>query len=308
LRKHFGADFVPPPEWERFLSVVDASYGAADEDRALLERSMEISSQELVDRNASLKGREAELKDAYERLKTVDAQRVQFFNNAAHELGTPLTPILIQLHMLRAELDGAEGSQARKLDVVERNMKRLQNLARDILDAAKLQGARIELRTEAVDVGAAAYEAIEGFQGLAAEKGVRLGLSADGSFVALADRHRVDQVLYNLLSNALKFTPAGGDVQVSLQACGRTVQVEVRDTGRGIPEDGMGRLFQPFSQVHETTPGTEGTGLGLYVSRGIVEAMGGSMGCESEGTGRGSCFHFDLPARHADAGSAEAAI
>jgi signal transduction histidine kinase len=127
----------------------------------------------------------------------------------------------------------------------------------------------------------------------AAQRQVTLSWAGAKQAPLEADAGRLTQVLFNLVSNAVKFTPAGGHVQVEVEADGGAVRVCVRDSGAGLTAEQMGRLFQPFSQVHDGSFG--GTGLGLYISKGIVELHGGRIWCQSDGPGLGSSFAFEIP-------------
>ncbi|MCA1819117.1 MAG: HAMP domain-containing histidine kinase, partial [Halobacteriales archaeon] len=139
----------------------------------------------------------------------------------------------------------------------------------------------------------------ESFQESAHERGVTLTVRASGPVPVEADHERLAQVLSNLLTNALKFTPAGGAVTLRVGAGpGGGAEVAVEDSGRGLTADEAARLFQPFSQVHDPGEVKEpGTGLGLYICKGIVEAHGGRIQVKSAGRAHGSTFTFELPAR-----------
>ncbi len=249
------------------------------------------------------KAAEAQLAAAFDRLQQVDRERMQFLNNAAHELATPLTPIKLQMRVL--SLDGALTQSHRKAaDILERNFERLSHLVKDLLDAARLQATSLKLHAQPTDLRDVVYQSIETYLPAASDAGVNLDVDGEPPEVlASVDPGRVGQVLDNLLSNAIKFTPRGGRVVVSLDrdSSNRPV-VRVTDTGAGMRPQDLDRLFRPFSQVHDTMQKTVGgTGLGLYVSRGIIEAHGGAIHAESAGLGKGSTFWFHLPAPDAPA-------
>ena len=251
-------------------------------------------------KRAQREARQRELLQAeHDRLKAIDAMKGQFINNAAHELGTPLTPIKVQAHLLRTgTLGPLNERQQRAVDVLERNVQHLGVMVRDLLDASRLQSGSMRLDRRAADVSTLLRHALESYEEAAGEAGVRLSCECEKDLVAEVDAPRVNQVLLNLLGNALKFTPRGGSVTLRARRDGDALRVEVDDTGGGIPPEDQARLFQPFSQVHDKMQRTRsGAGLGLFISRGIVEAHGGRIWCESEGAGRGSRFAFTLPAR-----------
>jgi signal transduction histidine kinase len=237
--------------------------------------------------------REAEL----ETLRKMNAFKTQLLNTAAHELNTPLTPLRLQLHLLKAESMGSLNErQTKAVALLDRNVTRLSSLVGEILEVARLQSGRVRLNPTVVEVDAVVDEVIESFNETARKVGVGLAFEGTPGLNAQADRNRFTQVLFNLVSNALKFTPAGGSVTVDAHRKNGHIEVEVRDTGLGLSDEQMARLFQPFSQVHDpmAVPAT-GTGLGLYICKGLVEAQGGTISVRSPGPGRGCTFTFTLP-------------
>jgi signal transduction histidine kinase len=239
--------------------------------------------------------REAEL----ETLRKMNAFKTQFLNTAAHELNTPLTPLRLQLHLLKAgSMGGLNDRQSKAISLLDRNVTRLSGLVGEILEVARLQSGRVRLTPTVVEVDAVVDEVIESFNETARKVGVGLAFEGTPGLHVHADRNRFTQVLFNLVSNALKFTPAGGSVTVDARRApgSDSVELQVRDTGLGLTDDQMARLFQPFSQVHDpmAVPAT-GTGLGLYICRGLLEAQGGRISVKSAGPGRGSTFSFTLP-------------
>lgn len=232
-----------------------------------------------------------------ERLKEMDSFKTQFINTAAHELGTPLTPIRLQLNLLRHKNEAdLTQSQRRSLDVLERNVERLITLVKDILEGARLQANRLGIERDAMDLNRVVLEAVESFHEMARSHRVALDTNLEPNLVVYADAKRVTQVLFNFLSNAMKFTPAGGRVTVRTKRVNRMGVVEVADTGIGIEREEIDRLFRPFTQVHDTMQHTKGgTGLGLYISKGIIELHGGRIWAESPGPGLGSTFGFAIP-------------
>ncbi|HET6398488.1 MAG TPA: CHASE domain-containing protein, partial [Candidatus Thermoplasmatota archaeon] len=232
-----------------------------------------------------------------EQLEENERFRAQFLNVSAHELATPLTPIALQIHMLRRAPPEATLAQYEKgIQVIERGFQRLSRLVRDILDSARVQGERLQLRPERVDVARVVADAVDAFREPAGARGLRLVHERAPPCEAVVDAGRIQQVLDNLLTNALKFTPEGGRVTVEVRPEPDEVEVVVRDTGAGLDADQVQRLFLPFSQVHDPMQVTErGTGLGLYISRGIIEQHGGRIWVRSAGRGRGSEFGFRIP-------------
>jgi PAS domain S-box-containing protein len=238
-----------------------------------------------------------ELQAANERLREMDRLKTQFINNAAHELGTPLTPIKIQALLLNTgKLGPLSEPQRKSVRVLSRNVDQLGLLLRDVLDSARVQAGRLNVSLVPVELDRVVQEAVESFQEPAADQGVALTIEAEPGVIIHADAPRLNQVFFNLLRNALKFTPSGGRVEVTVSRRDGQAVVEVRDTGCGIRPEDIGRLFQPFSQVHDKMQMTQsGTGLGLYISHGIVESHGGAIACESAGLGTGATFRVTLP-------------
>jgi PAS domain S-box-containing protein len=241
----------------------------------------------------------ADLKAAYGRLQEVDRTRIQFLNTAAHELGTPLTPMRIQIGLLKSRLGPRTAPEERKtLEILDRNVERMARLVGDLLDSARLQTGNLRNVPKPMDLAAVARAAVEAYQDMANAARIALACKTDGAQPCVADPARIGQAIDNLLSNALKFTPAGGQVEVAVHAAGSDARLAVRDTGIGMREEAIPKLFQPFSQVHDTMQITQpGSGLGLYISRGILTANGGRIGAESPGLGKGSTFWFTLPRR-----------
>ncbi|HET6398161.1 MAG TPA: GAF domain-containing sensor histidine kinase, partial [Candidatus Thermoplasmatota archaeon] len=268
----------------------DALRGAA----GLLAAAVERRNAEAAARGAF--ARELEV----ERLRERDEFRRRFVNTAAHEINTPLTPILLQLHSLSASGEELPERARRTFEVVHRNLKRLASLAQDLLDVARLESGRIQVRREPVRLDEVAREAADTHAAQAAEAGVRLECRLDGPLLVSGDGTRLAQVVSNLLSNAMKATSRGGRVVVrGVQEDGRCGLV-VEDDGHGFAAEDRPRLFQPFSRIHaaEGNP-RPGTGLGLYICRTIVEAHGGTIEAESPGPGAGAAFRFLLPVKAA---------
>ncbi|HLF16037.1 MAG TPA: PAS domain-containing protein [Candidatus Thermoplasmatota archaeon] len=230
-------------------------------------------------------------------LKEQSEFKTQFLNMAAHELATPITPIKLQLAMLRNRPD-IPTVERDGLAVLDRNLGRLGSLVQDLLEAARLQGGRMRLAAKPLPLRRLAADLQATFAEKARLEGVSLAIEAE-EVEMVADEARLQQVLTNLLHNAIKFTPAGGSVRLVGRRAGDNVEIRITDTGAGLEPDQVSRLFEPFSQVHDpaVVPAQSkgGTGLGLYISRGIIERHGGRIGVESAGRGMGSTFWFQIP-------------
>lgn len=239
----------------------------------------------------------AQLQDI-ENLLEVNRVRTQFMNTAAHELSTPLTPIKIELRLLATPAVDADPARRRQaLAIVGRNVERLSLLVQDLLDGARLQASHLALQRTPVDLAGVVQDAVRTHHGLAAQNHVRLEAHSTPGLWVDGDPRRLAQVLDNLVSNAVKFTSPGGRIDVGAQRASGGVAVRIVDTGVGLRPEDIRRLFQPFSQVHDTMQRTRaGSGLGLYIAKGLVEAHGGNIGVESDGLGKGATFWFVLPA------------
>jgi PAS domain S-box-containing protein len=236
-----------------------------------------------------------EAERAREDAERANRAKSEFLSRMSHELRTPLNAILGFGQLL--EMDGLEPQHQESVEQILKGGKHLLDLINEVLDIARIESGRMTLSLEPVVLADALSEAIGLIQPLAAEQGIELkaedARSAD-SYVR-ADRQRLKQVLLNLLSNAVKYNRSGGRVIVRcLEVQGEGLRVEVSDQGAGIPREMMDRLFVPFERLGAEGTGVEGTGLGLALSKGLTEAMGGSLGMTSI-PGQGSTFFVELP-------------
>lgn len=229
-----------------------------------------------------------------ERLRRTDRFRSEFINSTAHELATPLTPLLLNLSTLRPAVTGEAGQRA--LAKAERSAERLRKVVGDMVAAADLQARAIVLDRQRLDLAAALPSAAARHADAAQRAQVRLECEAGPPLWVLADPVRLQAVLDHLLANALKFTPAGGSVRLSAHVAEGQARVEVSDTGIGLSAAHIQELWRPYGQAHDKSQRTDsGAGLGLYVVKGIVELHKGEVGVSSPGPGKGSTFWFTLP-------------
>ena len=229
-----------------------------------------------------------------------EAERLkdEFFTLVSHELRTPLASIIGYLEVLR-EGEDAEPlepeDRRRFLGILERNARRLERLVGDLLFVASLEEGTLRLDVSTVDLARLAEEAVEVATPMAERRGIRLRLETDSFEPCRGDPGRLGQALDNLISNALKFTPEDGRVDVRLARRGELAALEVSDTGVGIPAAEQQLLFERFFRASSATEaGIPGVGLGLTVVKAIVEAHGGSIAVESA-RGRGATFRVELP-------------
>ncbi|WP_437317759.1 GAF domain-containing sensor histidine kinase [Sorangium sp. So ce385] len=263
----------------------DLPYGV--EDRALAED---------LGRRAALAIDNARL---YESAQRAIRAREELVAVVSHDLKSPLATIVMNTSLLRRKLPSSdEAAELRRpVERIQKSADRMNRLIRDLLDLAKLEGGHISVQPVPHDVAVLLGDALELLREEAAEKSLRLELGVElGVERALCDRERILQVIANIVGNAIKFTPAGGEVAVRAEPWGREVRVSVRDTGPGIPEDQRARIFERYWQAKETAH--KGTGLGLSIAKALVEVHGGRIWVESK-VGEGSTFFFTLPTAEA---------
>lgn len=239
-----------------------------------------------------------ELSHAHTQLHEQERAKTRFINVAAHELNTPLTPVMLQLHLLRSGRHAIQDpEQQRMVQLLERNLERMKGLVHEMLDVARLEAGRLALRIEVFDLNDALRATIDDFTPVAQSRRIGLDLQVPGPLPVTTDRRRVEQVLSNLVSNAVRLTPTGGSVTVSASAEPEGTVVHVRDTGVGLTRDQIESLFQPFSRVHDEATAGTGSGLGLYICQGLMQEMGGRIRVTSAGPGEGAEFSVLLPPR-----------
>jgi PAS domain S-box-containing protein len=228
--------------------------------------------------------------------RELDRLREAFVGNVSHELRTPLTSISGYLELIETGPDPLTAEQATFLDVISRNASRLQEIVNDLLFVAQLDAGRLSLEHAETDIGELAGRAVEAARPAAEAKRLSLTLERSGSARISGDASRLEQVLDNLISNAIKFTPADGSVRVAVEPRNGEAVVCVSDTGMGIPTNEQSRLFERF--FRSSTASSEripGTGLGLAITRAIVEGHEGTISVESA-VGKGTSFTVTLPA------------
>ena len=237
-----------------------------------------------------------------EQLRGANKAKDEFFSTLSHELRTPLTPILGWAHLLKP-FAGLDPLLAQGVDTIERNAKQLSELIKDLLDLTRIISNKIELELESTDLAALVKTTVAQMLPQAEARGITVELSLpDEPIVGAVDPMRVQQIISNLLGNAVKFTPEGGRASVVLKrdAGGPGVPasavIEVIDTGIGIDFEFLPFIFERFTQAHEGIDRRfGGLGLGLAITRAIVELHGGKVTAQSEGPGRGSTFTVRLP-------------
>jgi signal transduction histidine kinase len=237
---------------------------------------------------------DANLMDERTDADTVVATRDDFLANVSHDLRSLLAGLSLSAQLLLDKAPaGPGGDLTRKCaGTSQRLVARMSRLVNDLLDVTSIDAGKVALLIEESDVGDVLRDTVDAFEPLAAAKGISLTAEAElPPCVGRFDSGRILEVLANLVSNALKFTSSGGQVSIRVARDGNELRFAVKDTGIGIPEDALQGVFDRFKQVAKDR---RGLGLGLYISKGIVEAHGGRMWGESQ-LGAGSTFHFAIP-------------
>jgi signal transduction histidine kinase len=238
-----------------------------------------------------------ELQRLYRELETASRHKSEFLANMSHELRTPLNAIIGFSQVLRDGLFGeVNAKQQEYLEDILTSGNHLLALINDVLDLSKVEAGQVQLELAPFSLEDALERGVSMVREQATKNGVQVTLHANGGLdVVTGDERRVRQVIFNLLSNAVKFTSEGGSVDVTATQGKGEVRVSVADTGPGIADDDLGRIFEEFQQTEAGARQHEGTGLGLALSRRFVEMHGGRIWCDSE-IGKGSTFVFTLPA------------
>jgi signal transduction histidine kinase len=264
---------------------------------------LNVSNQKLYSKTAELKGTNEsliesnkKLESANKQLESHDKMQKDFINVAAHELRTPIQPILGLAQVLRSRRDKDNNNSKEMaeevylLDVMIRNARRLQRLAEDILDVTKIESHSLILRKERFNLIDLMSEVIQDIRNQINNGKVKLIHQFDKDFIFVeADRSRISQVVYNLLSNSLKFTEEG-TISVVVEEKDSHATISIKDAGTGIDSEIFPRLFSKFA-----SKSFEGTGLGLFISKSIIEDHGGKIWAENNVDGKGATFSFSLP-------------
>lgn len=256
-------------------------------------------------RTVDLQHANKDLEDANQKLKQQDQMQREFINIAAHELRTPIQPIIVTTELLgiSPEVKEDEAEQVVEvtkgdLSIIARNAKRLERLSSDILDVIRIESSSFRLEKQEFDLGMLVKQAVEDSRRQATE-GVEIRLANDQHISVFADKQRITQVLSNLLNNAIRFTKPQGTIYVAVQTIqgkdeNNQVKVTVTDTGSGIDRAVLPRLFTKFSS---TVKADSGTGLGLYICKSIIDAHGGLIWGENNPNNKGAAFGFIIPTK-----------
>ncbi|MCM2340030.1 sensor histidine kinase [Rhodoferax sp.] len=278
-------------------SVEEETLTPDDVLRILDETSqLRAHSQELEEKSASLERATCELRTANEQLKSLDRLKDDFMSSVTHELRTPLTSIRALAELMRDDPAMEEARRSQFIAIIVSETERLSRLVNQVLDMAKIESGHAEWHNAEVDLCALVRQAVVTTSELFRERQTLVQVHVpEHPLVLLADPDRLTQVMLNLLSNAAKFVPLpGGRVDVSLSSDDTGVTLMVRDNGPGVSAEQQALIFQKFRQGGDAANRPQGTGLGLPISRQIVEHFGGRLWLESE-HGQGAAFCFYLP-------------
>ncbi|GKT25643.1 ATP-binding protein [Acidovorax sp. SUPP3334] len=228
-------------------------------------------------------------------LREQDRRKDEFLATLAHELRNPIAPMLYAITLLKRDPDPSR--HARKHEVIERQANHLVRLVDDLLDVSRINRGLIGLKQEVTDIAPLLEQAVEAATPWLEAAGHRFSMQLPGRPAPVhADPARLVQVVTNLLNNAAKYTPDGGDIRLTARVDGARVVVELADNGMGVPPQDQGRLFQLFTQLsHTGRKAHGGLGIGLSLVKSLVEMHGGTVGVESAGIGQGSTFRLELP-------------
>src|SRR5689334_24392206 len=234
-------------------------------------------------------------RDARKHAEEADRLKDEFLATLSHELRTPLTSILGWASMVRnGEVEGANATRA--IETIERNARSQARLIDDLLDVSRIITGNLRLDLHPLNLAPIVEAAIDALRPTADVKGIQIRTETSGNCLVKGDPHRLRQVIWNLLSNSIKFTQRGGVVSIRLGCIGPTVRLTVADTGEGISAEFLPYVFDRFRQAEGSISRKQGgLGLGLAVVRHLVELHGGSISAESEGLGQGSVFTVELP-------------
>ncbi|RZA17858.1 MAG: response regulator, partial [Proteobacteria bacterium] len=238
----------------------------------------------------------AALSHANRELERVTRAKDEFIGMVSHELRTPLSAIIGWLDILKDSVDGDDSEVLEAVEVIDRNAKLQINLINDLLDISRIISGKMRLSLAShVDVGTIGRDVVESLRPASMAKSIQLYYHNDAEIVASVDSDRIRQIIWNLVTNAIKFTPMRGQVFVSIQKTDSSYRIEVKDTGVGLDQQHLKTIFDRFSQVEASGSVKGGLGLGLSIVKSLVELHGGQVDAQSAGLGTGATFIVEMP-------------
>ena len=277
---------------EELIVILANQIGQALENAQLFEQTWKAQQ----DLEQKVEQRTQELKTALEAVNVISKRKSDFISAVSHELRTPLTSIKGYASIILAGKLGQLPEEARlRLDKINRHSDELTNLVNDLLDISRIESGKMVMKREPLDLGNTAADMLDLFGVQSKEKQILLSSAIEkGAFIVAADAGQIKRVFINLIGNAMKFTPADGKITIAANKTGDLIQVNISDTGCGIPDDAKERVFDEFYRVENAiNDQVKGTGLGLSLVKHIVEAHGGKIWITSK-VGAGSTFSFTL--------------
>ena len=249
-----------------------------------------------------------ELEDAVERIRKEDEAKSRFIATLAHELRNPLAPLMTSLEVLKLEKP-APGRIGAMASAMEEHVKTMRHLLDDLLDISRITREKLTLQKESVELAGIVSKSVRTIAPIIEERGHTLTVELPGRAITLeADPVRLEQILVNLLNNAAKYTEPGGTITLLAEVTDQALIIRVRDSGIGIDSDVLEQVFEPFFQLNSNDRRVSGLGIGLSLTRNLVEMHGGRITAQSDGAGRGSEFIVRLPLQnlvYKDTGSVE---
>jgi len=263
-----------------------------------LRKHRENLEETVKERTKDLEAKTGELEQANIKLLEVDQLKSMFIASMSHELRTPLNSIIGFTGIILMGMTGElKEEQKKQLTMVKNSANHLLDLVNDIIDMSKIEAGKAEIKIDELDIARVLKEITDSFQVTVKEKDIKMPIRMPKRLKVISDKRRIQQIVMNLMSNAIKFTDEG-EIEIRVKEENGMVKVSVKDTGPGIKQEDMDRLFKTFSRIHaEGEEYKEGTGLGLHLSRKIADLLGGEISAESE-FGKGSTFTFSLPLKY----------
>lgn len=300
----------PSPGCALVLRDVTAAHREHEELRALyadLEGEMRERTRKLELARHELETRNAQLHQAYQELKDLDRLKSDFVSMVSHELRSPLTNISGAIELMLEEEELSDEYVRRMLGVVGNQTQRLIRLVKGVLDVSRIEAGRLHLDRKAVDILPIMQRVMQSLQPTTVFHWFELP-KVDNCPPVWGDEDRIEEMIFNLLDNAIKFSPSGGPITIEMEVGDCETTVSITDPGVGIPADKLDRIFWKFHRLDsEDSRETYGHGLGLYITKGLAEAHGGRIWVEST-EGHGSTFSFTLPLASKSGSDHEAAL
>lgn len=262
-----------------------------------LEAKVNERTKELSEKHKELKKYSDDLKKAYEELQTLDKAKDDFLALVSHELRTPLSSIVAYTEVLLDDMAESKEEEKNYLEIIKSESGRLTRLINNVLDLSKMEAGRMPFEFKYVELNKLVNASIKGLAGAASKRKHKLINNLENlSIEVLADEDKIIEVLSNILSNAIKFTRDGGTISISGKVKNNKAEIAISDTGIGIRKEDFEKVFDKFQQIEDVNHHSEGTGLGMPISKLIVENHKGNIWFESV-AGKGTTFYFTLPVK-----------